>query len=68
MDLINVLNNDPNTIINFIQFKNDEKLEIMKKMHIQKCITWCERNKIQYNNLIEKSNIFLTKSAKINLV
>ena len=57
-----------NTIINFIQFKNDEKLEIMKKMHIQKCITWCERNKIQYNNLIEKSNIFLTKSAKINLV
>jgi hypothetical protein len=52
-----------NTIINSIQFKNDDKLETLKKMHIQKCIVWCERNKIPYNNLIEKSNIFLTKSS-----
>ena len=48
-------------IINLIQFKNDEKIENMKKIHVQKCIAWCERNKVLYNNLIEKSNIFLTK-------
>jgi len=50
------------TIINLIQFNNDDKLETLKKLNIQKCIAWCDRNKIQCNNLIEKSNIFLMKN------
>lgn len=48
-------------IINIIKNKNkDDKLELIKKVNIQKSINWCEKYKIPYNKFIDKINIFLT--------
>jgi hypothetical protein len=38
---------------------NEEKIEMIKKSNIQKCIQWCEKYKIPYNKFIEKVNIFI---------
>jgi hypothetical protein len=47
-------------LISVIKNKNiDEKLETLKKFHIQKCIQWCDKYKIPYNKCLEKVNIFL---------
>jgi hypothetical protein len=47
-------------IIGIAKNKNrEEKLSMLKKNNIQKCILWCEKNKIPYNKFFEKSNIFL---------
>jgi hypothetical protein len=35
-----------------------EKMENIKKINLQKCISWCEKNNISFNNF-EKKNIFL---------
>jgi hypothetical protein len=49
-----------NLIINILKNKNvEEKIQIMKKTCIQKCISWCEKHKIPFNKLSEKNNIFL---------
>jgi 23S rRNA U2552 (ribose-2'-O)-methylase RlmE/FtsJ len=37
-----------------------DKLEIMKKTHIQKCIEWCQKNNIPYHKNILNNNIFLS--------
>ena len=47
-------------IINIKKNKNkEEKIETLKRNHIQKCILWCEKFKIPYNKFIDKTNIFL---------
>jgi hypothetical protein len=47
-------------IVNTIKNKNrDDKIETLKKNNIQKCIQWCEKNKIPYNKFVDKLNIFL---------
>jgi hypothetical protein len=48
-------------IINIIRNKNrDDKLEVLKKNHIQKCIQWCEKNQLPHNKFLDKNNnIFL---------
>ena len=47
-------------INNILKNKNkEEKIETIKKNNIQKCVAWCEKNKIPYNKFSEKSNIFL---------
>jgi hypothetical protein len=38
---------------------NEEKIEMIKKNNIQKCIQWCEKYKIPYNKFTEKMNIFI---------
>lgn len=48
-------------IINIFKNKNyEEKIENLKKTHIQKCIQWCEKNQLPHNKFIDKINIFLT--------
>ena len=42
--------------------KND-KIEHMKKKYIQKCIIWCQKFNIPYNNVIQTNNMFLAGSA-----
>ena len=37
----------------------EEKLEFLKKNNIQKSIMWCEKFKIPYNKITDKTNIFL---------
>jgi len=39
------------------KFKQD-KIDSLVKLNIQKCINWCENHKIQYNGLLQGSNIF----------
>ena len=52
-------------IINIYKNKNrDEKLETLKRNHIQKCIQWCEKNQLPHNKFIDKVNIFLTSKKK----
>ena len=42
----------------------DEKIENLKRGHIQKCIQWCEKHEIPYNKFIDKTNIFLNTKQK----
>jgi hypothetical protein len=52
-------------IINIVKNKNkDDKIEILKRNHIQKCIQWCEKYKIPHNKFMEKLNIFLNNNVK----
>jgi 23S rRNA U2552 (ribose-2'-O)-methylase RlmE/FtsJ len=37
-----------------------DKIEHMKKKNIQKCITWCQKYGIPYNNIIQTNNLFIT--------
>jgi hypothetical protein len=56
LDLINILLKNKN-------YK--EKIENIKKINIQKCISWCEKYNISFNNF-EKKNIFLPLTSKNN--
>jgi len=52
-------------IINIFKNKNrDEKIESIKRTHIQKCINWCEKNQLPHNKFVDKINIFLTARKK----
>jgi hypothetical protein len=47
-------------IMNILKNKNkDEKMEYIKKLNIQKSVSWCEKYKIPFNKFAEKINIFL---------
>jgi len=48
------------TTLNLINCKNKlDRLETLKKHNIQKCIQWCEKNKVSYNKNISSANIFM---------
>ena len=48
-------------IINIFKNKNrEEKVENLKRIHIQKCIQWCEKNQLPHNKFADNVNIFLT--------
>jgi hypothetical protein len=52
-------------IINIFKNKNrEEKIESLKRSHIQKCIQWCEKNQLPHNKFIDKINIFLATKKK----
>jgi hypothetical protein len=52
-------------IINIFNNKNrDDKIETLKRHHIQKCIQWCEKNKIPHNKFADKINVFLMLKNK----
>ena len=47
-------------IVNILKNKNrEDKIELLKKNNIQKCIVWCDKYKIPYNKFSEQVNIFL---------
>lgn len=47
-------------IINIYKNKNKEdKLESIKKMNIQKSISWCEKYNVPHNKIQDKTNFFL---------
>uniref|UniRef100_A0A6C0IS26 Ribosomal RNA methyltransferase FtsJ domain-containing protein n=1 Tax=viral metagenome TaxID=1070528 RepID=A0A6C0IS26_9ZZZZ len=51
-------------VINIYKNKSrDEKMDFIKKSHIQKCIQWCEKNQLPHNKFFEK-NIFLCNSTE----
>jgi hypothetical protein len=52
-------------IINIFKNKSrDDKIENLKRNHIQKCIQWCEKNQLPHNKFIDKINIFLSPKKK----
>lgn len=52
-------------IINIFKNKNKEdKVDTLKRNHIQKCIQWCEKNQIPHNKFTDKINIFLNTKQK----
>ena len=54
-------------IINIFKNKNrEEKIEHLKRSHIQKCIQWCEKNQLPHNKFIDKVNIFLTPKKRLS--
>jgi hypothetical protein len=34
-------------------------LEFMKRIHISKCMSWCDKHGIPYNRITQSNNIFL---------
>jgi len=47
-------------LINLYNNKNkEEKMDILKRKNIQKCIQWCDKLRIPYNKFTDKINIFL---------
>ena len=47
-------------IVNILKSKNcEEKIENIKKTNVQKSVAWCEKYKIPFNILYEKTNMFL---------
>lgn len=52
-------------IINIFKNKNrEDRIENLKRSHIQKCIQWCEKNQLPHNKFIDKVNIFLMPKKK----
>lgn len=43
-----------------------ERLENLKKKHIDKCINWCQKYKLPYNKYIHTTNIFLPSCNNID--
>lgn len=48
--------------LHLIENTRIEKIESMKKANIQKCIMWCQKNKLPYYKTLSASNIFLDKN------
>jgi len=47
-------------ILNILKSRNkDDKIDLLKKTHIQKSVLWCEKFKLPCNKFTEKTNIFL---------
>ena len=43
-----------------------DKVEHLKKKYIQKCIAWCQKFNIPYNNVIQTNNMFLPNGSISN--
>ena len=43
-----------------------ERLENLKKIHINKCINWCQKYKLPYNKYIHTTNTFFPSSNNID--
>ena len=52
-------------ILNILKGKNKtDKVEILKRNNIQKCIQWCEKNQLPHNKFCDKFNVFLNIQKK----
>ncbi len=47
--------------LSLIENSRNDKIENMKKNNIQKCIHWCQKNRLPYHKTISTTNIFLDK-------
>ncbi len=47
-------------VINIFKNKNkNDKIDSLKRSHIQKCILWCEKYQLPHNKFTDKVNMFL---------
>lgn len=54
--------------LNLIRNPRQDKIEKMRSLNIQKCVTWCQKNKVPYNRDVRQLNIFLSARNKISRV
>ena len=41
-----------------------DKVEHLKKKYVQKCIAWCQKFTVPYNNVIQTNNMFLSSTSQ----
>ncbi len=51
------------TTLSLIEKSKYERLETMKKNNLKKCILWCQKYGVPYNNTITNTNMFLVGKA-----
>lgn len=54
--------------LTLIRNPRQEKIEKMRSLNIQKCVTWCQKNKVPYNRDVRQLNMFLSARNKISRV
>lgn len=53
--------------ISLIETKNKaDKIDMLIKQNVQKCINWCIKNNVYYNSFINNYNLFLSNSNNIS--
>ncbi len=53
--------------ISLIETKNKvDKIDILIKQNVQKCINWCIKNNVYYNSFINNYNLFLSNSNNMS--
>lgn len=53
--------------LSLISNNKNERLELLKKNNIQKCIIWCQKYKIPFYKNVQANNIFLNKNMDTEL-
>ena len=46
--------------VSLVQFKTNDRLENYKKMHVQKCVAWCDRYDVPCNKNLISTNTFMS--------
>ena len=46
--------------VSLVQFKTNDRLENYKKMHVQKCIAWCDKYEVPCNKNLISTNTFMS--------
>lgn len=46
--------------VSLVQFKTNDRLENYKKMHVQKCVAWCDRYDVPCNKNLISTNTFIS--------
>ena len=55
-------------LLHLMKNKNkEEKIETLKKMHIQKCVSWCEKYKVPNHKFTNQANLFLPQLPPITI-
>ena len=55
------------TTLNLIDNNKYDKLELIKKNNVQKCINWCQQYKLDYHTSVQPTNIFLMNRQTTNV-
>lgn len=54
--------------LTLIRNPRQEKIEKMRSLNIQKCVFWCQKNKVPYNRDVRQLNMFLSARNKVSRV
>jgi len=56
------------TTLTLIRNPRQEKIEKMRASNIQKCVLWCQKNKVPYNRDVRQLNMFLSARNKVSRI
>jgi cap1 methyltransferase len=54
--------------LNLIRNPRQDKIEKLRMANIQKCVNWCQRNKMGFNRDVRQLNMFLSAKSKVSRV